>query len=449
MKIIKGKLNKAQKVVVYGPEGIGKSTFASKFPEPLFIDTEGSTAQLDVARTEAPSSWNMLMSQVDYVRNNPNICKTLVIDTADWAEKLTMQHICAKHQVDGIESIGYGKGYTYLEEEFGRFLNKLSDLIELGIHVVITAHSKISRFEQPDEIGSYDRWELKLQKKTSPLLKEWADMVLFANYKTLVVNIDNQGAVKGKNKAQGGKRVMYTQHTPSWDAKNRHGLSKELDFDYSNIAHLIGNLSNSTNKGPTIETKEQEHKAEELPKEPPAKLKYFRHKLIGNVFKEKDSDPKLPDGEVVEEITKEEYEKIAAQGNDIDNPMEQERTEIINIKENNPELSWEQAFEKYCSTPSKAEKELTEGAKELSRTEIKEVEDKFNNDNKVYIKNQSLRDLMGMHNVTVEEIQQVVADKGYYPAGTPINNYADDFVDGVLVGAWNQVLNMILEKRGK
>lgn len=77
MRIIRGKLASAKKVVIYGPEGIGKSTFASKFPDPVFIDTEGSTKDMDVARFETPSSWQMLMNQIRYVKANPGICKTL------------------------------------------------------------------------------------------------------------------------------------------------------------------------------------------------------------------------------------------------------------------------------------------------------------------------------------------------------------------------------------
>ena len=219
MRIIRGKLSGARKVCVYGPEGIGKSTFASHFPDPVFIDTEGSTKDMDVARMEAPSSWQMLMEQVKYVKAHPETCRTLVIDTADWAEMLCTEAVCARSQKSGIEDFGYGKGYVYLTEEFGRLLNLLQELVDIGIHVVINAHAKMRKFEQPDEMGAYDRWELKLQKQTAPLLKEWADMVLFANYKTIVVNVDGQGAQKGKNKAQGGKRVMYTSHHPCWDAK--------------------------------------------------------------------------------------------------------------------------------------------------------------------------------------------------------------------------------------
>ena len=88
MEIITGKQATALKIVVYGPEGIGKSTFASKFPRPVFIDTEGSTKHMDVARTPRPTSWAMLMEQVRYFRDRPGEYATLVIDTADWAEQL-------------------------------------------------------------------------------------------------------------------------------------------------------------------------------------------------------------------------------------------------------------------------------------------------------------------------------------------------------------------------
>lgn len=243
MEISRGKVSKAQKVILYGPEGIGKSTFASNFTEPLFIDTEGSTLKMDVARFPRPTSWTMMLEQVAYVRTHPGTCKTLVIDTADWAEKLCIEHICAEKQIDGIESLGYGKGYVYLVEQFGKLLNVLQELVDSGVHVVMTAHTQMRKFEQPDEMGAYDRWELKLQKKTAPLVKEWADMVLFANYETTVINVDGQGASKGKNKVQGGKRVLYTSHHPCWDAKNRDRLPEKLPFEYAAIMHCIPDMS--------------------------------------------------------------------------------------------------------------------------------------------------------------------------------------------------------------
>jgi hypothetical protein len=239
MEISRGIIQGAQKICLYGVEGIGKSYFASKFPNPVFIDTEGSTKHMDVQRLPSPSSWAMLIEEVKYIKNNPIVCDTLIIDTVDWAEQLCMAELCAKSNKTGIEDFGYGKGYTYLAEEFGRLLNALNELIEYGVNVCLVAHAQMRKFEQPDEMGAYDRWEMKLQKKVYPLVKEWSDMVLFANYKTYVIDADGQGTQKGTNKVQGGKRVMYTTHHPCWDAKNRHDLPDELPLDYDEIRHCI------------------------------------------------------------------------------------------------------------------------------------------------------------------------------------------------------------------
>lgn len=236
MQITRGIIPKAQKIVLYGPEGIGKSTFAAAFPEVVFIDTEGSTSGMDVARLPDPKSWPQLLEEVRYIRDNPKNAGTLALDTADWAEKLAVRYLCDKSQKHGIEDWGYGKGYTYLSETFGELLHLLQEVVDRGVHVIVTAHAKINKFEQPDEMGAYDRWELKLTKLVAPMVKEWADMVLFANYKTLSVAVDDKGK---KRKAQGGQRVLYTTHHPCWDGKNRHNLPDELPFAFDSIAAAI------------------------------------------------------------------------------------------------------------------------------------------------------------------------------------------------------------------
>ena len=238
--ITSGKIDAAQKIVIYGPEGIGKSTFAAGFPVPLFIDTEGSTKRLDVVRLPKPTSWEMLLEEVAYVASEPGCCGTLVIDTLDWAEQLCSRSVCEKAGKKSIEDFGYGKGYVIEKEAFARLLHALDDVIDAGVHVVLTAHAQLRKVEQPEEMGGYDHWEMKLGAKTtaalSPLVKEWADTLLFANYKTVVVAADDSG---NKYKAQGGRRVMYTTHTPWWDAKNREGLPEELDLDASLIVKTL------------------------------------------------------------------------------------------------------------------------------------------------------------------------------------------------------------------
>ena len=298
MKITKGKRARAQKVVIYGTEGIGKSSLASQFPEPLFIDTEGSTDNMDVARLDKPTSWIMLNNQIAFIKANPTVCKTLVIDTIDWAESLCVDNLCAMHGKKGIEDFGYGNGYVYAKEEMGRFLNKLQDLIEIGINVVLTAHAQIRKFELPDEMGSYDKYELKLGKKTSsqtaPLVKEWADLLLFCNYKTYLISQEKST----KKKAQGNQRVMYTEHNPAWDAKNRHGLPSELPLDYSSIAHIFKTEEKEEVKK-TVQTEFKNEKKEQLQFEQP---KYNGDLEAPKI--EKTQEEKIMDnfGDIVKEV---------------------------------------------------------------------------------------------------------------------------------------------------
>jgi len=232
--IMEGKIIRPQKVCIYGSEGVGKSTLASQFPDPLFIDTEGGTAQLAVRRIRKPETWEKLLAVVREVADTKDICKTLVIDTADWAEKMCLDYILSKYDQASIEGFGYGKGYTILGEEFSKLLTACDRVIASGKNVVICAHAKMRKQELPDEAGAFDRWEMKLSKQVAPLLKEWCDLLLFLNYQTYVVEMENR-----TKKAQGGRRVMYTSHSPVYDAKNRHGLPDVLDLDYRKIAFIF------------------------------------------------------------------------------------------------------------------------------------------------------------------------------------------------------------------
>ena len=244
MNISKGIKLGPQKVVIYGPEGIGKSTLAAQFPAPLFLDVEAGTRHLDVARVDpAPLTWTALKDTVRaFLTERPMDFSTLVLDTADWAEQMCIKHVCDSNQKKGVEDFGYGKGYVYVAEAFGEMLNLLGDAVTAGYNVVILAHAKMRKFEQPDEAGAYDRWELKLSKQVAPMVKEWADMVLFANYKTLVITTGKGDNLKAKAQGQ-GKRVIYTTHHSCWDAKNRHNLPDEIPMDFSQIAHCIPGTS--------------------------------------------------------------------------------------------------------------------------------------------------------------------------------------------------------------
>lgn len=344
------------KTVLYGPEGIGKSTFASHFPDPVFIDTEGGTKRLNVARLPQPTSWAMLLDEISEVRKGGVPCGTLVIDTADWAERLCIEAVCARAKVNGIEDFGYGKGYTYAKEEFSKLLDALEEVLNAGHNVVVLAHAAITKFEQPDAVGNYDRWSMKTSKQVAPLLREWCDMLLFANYKTVVEKVgDGKNA---KSKASGSKRVLYTVHHACWDAKNRFGLPEEIPFDYAAIAHCIPSATPTAQSAPRSEPRPEPKPRPQIHPE-------------ADILPTPKTDP---------------------------------------IREAVPEA---------LLTP------------DLIALGVPE----------------KLAPLMSANNVTPEELQHVVGERGYFPEDMPIKDYPMDFVEGCLIAAWPQVLQLVLDSR--
>jgi len=251
MQIIKGKQPKPLKAVIYGPEGVGKSTLASQFPKALFLDVEGGTSRLDVARTERPTSWAHLKQIVGEIVKDPMGYETLVIDTADWAEKLAVRQVCAEKGYSGLGGNGdYGASYNQLAQMFSDLLTQLeADLIDTcRMHVVFLAHSATKKFELPEESGQFDRYQLDLEKKVAPLLKAWADMILFVNYKTIVTIDEKTKSAKGQG---GTRRVMYAEHTAAFDAKNRDGLPREMDLGIAPLAPCFVPLNSAPAPAPT------------------------------------------------------------------------------------------------------------------------------------------------------------------------------------------------------
>ena len=417
IKVSKGRIPKAKKVVLYGPEGIGKSTFAAQFPDPVFLDTEGSTAAMDVARIE-PLSWMELLSDIkEIINGNIDVpCKTIVVDTADWAEKMCADHVCAQNHWDSISSPGYGTGYRVAWEEFGKLLNLLSEAADKGFNIVITAHAMMRKFEQPDEAGSYDRWEMKLQNSPKSnicaTVKEWGDMVLFANYKTIVTDKDKQGKGKGK----GGRRVMYTEHHPCWDAKNRYGLPSEMDFSYEGIRGIIEEGMLAMNK-PTV----PEAPAPKV--EVAKKTHYF---VTGDKFWKVEKGEAIPTEDALrdaKEITKREYDAKSVLG---DKPKE----------DASPKQT---AF---------AEKKVAEhkAKQDAAKAEPKEEARELEIDPAIPEK---VARLMRQYDTDEWDIQNVVSTKGYFPPDMPVSEYPDDFVNGWLMPYFDKVAAMAKEARNK
>ncbi len=234
--LVKGKIKQPVKLLLYGVEGIGKSTFAASAPAPIFIGAENGTEQLDVTRFPSPEKWEDILDALRVLTNEAHEFKTVAIDTLDWAEPMLWEFICKRDNHANVEDYGYGKGYQAALDEWRVFLALLERLREAKkMHIIMLAHSWIKPFKNPQG-EDYDRYELKLNAKASGKLKEWSDAVLFAQYETYATK-DKNKRVRGVDT---GARLIHTQHRAAFDAKNRFNLPEALPLAWADFEEAIG-----------------------------------------------------------------------------------------------------------------------------------------------------------------------------------------------------------------
>lgn len=233
--VVSGRRSQPMRVLLYGVEGVGKSSFAAAAPSPIFLGAEDGTSELDVVRLPMAEEWQDVLDGIHALQTEKHQYRTLVVDTLDWAEPLLWKFICKRDDQQSIEGYGYGKGYVAALDEWRFFLARLDGLRRVGMHVVLLAHSWIKPFANP-EGDNYDRYELKLNNKAAGVLKEWVDCVLFANYETFAKKNDKK-QVKGTSS---GARFIYTERRAAYDAKNRYGLPSQLPLSWDDFAAAAG-----------------------------------------------------------------------------------------------------------------------------------------------------------------------------------------------------------------
>ena len=216
-----GKIFRPLLIMVYGPDGVGKSSFGARAPKPIFVGPEQGTDHLDVARC-SPKTFAETKAVIKELITDEHDYETLVIDSLDWIEPEIIQPILERDNVKSINlaAKGYGNGVEELLgiwKDFITALNILRDKRKMNI--ILIAHSDIVDFTDPQAQMTYQRYQLKLHKKTNPIFREYVDAVLFANYETFAKK--DEGKVKAFSS---GSRVIHTERRPGFDAKNRFGL---------------------------------------------------------------------------------------------------------------------------------------------------------------------------------------------------------------------------------
>lgn len=240
MNITRGIIPTARKCVIYGQAGVGKSTLAAGLPSPLIIDAEGGTNLLDVDRVAVHSA-DEIMDALASLGADSRGYKTIIIDTIDSVECMLINAMIKRDatkdaRIVDIESYGYGKGYVLAANEMSLFLARLSELVRAGLNVVLIGHSQITKFEMPGQLAAWDRYSLRLSKKCSSLITDWADELYFLNFAT---SIASDPVTKKKIGVGGKERILYTEHCDSWDAKSRCGIEDGILAHPDNLKEVF------------------------------------------------------------------------------------------------------------------------------------------------------------------------------------------------------------------
>lgn len=222
--------NKPPRILVYGGQGVGKSTFASLAPNPIFIQTEDGLASITSERFPLAQSFADVLKYLGELATEEHEFQTVVVDSTDWLERLIYGQVCKERNVKTIGDIAYGAGYNQaidLWQQYIDCLNYLRD--EKNMMVIQIAHAQVKRYENP-ETDAYDRYQIKMHDKASALLLEHSDIVLFAN-QVVGIKKEQEGFSKRTRAVGSGDRVLFTEERPAFVAKNRYNLPSEIPFD--------------------------------------------------------------------------------------------------------------------------------------------------------------------------------------------------------------------------
>lgn len=241
-RITRGRRPRPRRVLIYGTGGVGKSTWASCAPSPIFLPIEDGIGDIECAAFPLLTSWDQVCQALDDLYEQPHDFRTIVLDSVDWLERLIWDQVCRDQPkpVASIEDIGYAKGYTFALSYWRALLDGMEALrTKHGMTCILIGHSKIEKFESPDA-PAYDRYSVKLHRHAAGVVCEWADEVLFARHKTLTTTTEEGFGVKRTRGISTGERVLCCTEKPSHVAKNRLDLPDEIPLLWSAYAdHFI------------------------------------------------------------------------------------------------------------------------------------------------------------------------------------------------------------------
>ncbi len=212
-----------QTILLYAHAKFGKSTIASGSPDAIFLATEAGLNHLNVYQIPI-QTWEDLLTAAKEIAEGNHSFKTVVIDTVDNAYRLCSDYICKQHGIKHESDLGYGKGWSLVNGEFQRVLNKLS-LLPYGLFLISHAVEK----DIESRTGNYTRIIPTLPDKARKIILGMSDFILYGDIEE---STDRDGEVSSK-------RVLRTKPTRHYEAGDRTGkLPSTIDATYDAILNI-------------------------------------------------------------------------------------------------------------------------------------------------------------------------------------------------------------------
>lgn len=229
-------------VTILGDAGMGKTSLAASFPNPIFIRAEDGLQAIPLETrpdalpllSGADDLWEQLQALITEEHNY----KTLVIDSVTALERMFIQYVIdsdpKKPKSINQAMGGYGAGLSAVATMHQRVRKAAGILNERkGMHVVFIAHAETETVELPDQ-DAYTRYSLRLSKKSVAPYVDDTDVVGFIRLRTFTM-----GDGERKKAISDGTRELVCHATASNVSKNRYGIVEPLE-----VANGINPLTN-------------------------------------------------------------------------------------------------------------------------------------------------------------------------------------------------------------
>lgn len=132
-------MKKKIKMFLYAEPGTGKSTFASKAPNPFFITTDGNFEWLDLPEEQHKQVFSFKEAKALFNSKFEGY-DTIVVDLVEDLYKMCEQEYCRANNLDYVGDEGYGKGWRITEDEF---VLEIAKLIGQDKNVILLSHEQV------------------------------------------------------------------------------------------------------------------------------------------------------------------------------------------------------------------------------------------------------------------------------------------------------------------